>query len=290
MSAVVVAILLSIAAAQTHAVTAVVQERLASRVGGARLLRRRRWWIAVGLAVVASLLRVGALRYGPLTVVQPLSALSLALALPLRAMLVRHRVSAAEWHGAGLTVVGMAGLLLLTASGEPARTLSDLQVTILSVGTFVVLAALLTAAFAATARPVSRSLLHAVGAGVAFGVGSAIAQTVVVETARQGAGALVSPATAVVFVLAGGAMYLAQLAYQAGLAAPLATLTLINPVIAGVIGVTLLGEQYSAGPVGTTLAVVAGAVAARGIMVLTMAGSRNGGRIMIEPEAEAAVR
>ena len=106
------AVMLSIAAAASHALAAVVQERLAARLlresldvswhrGSLRLLRRRRWWIAVGLSATAAVLHVLALRYGPLTVVQPLGALTLVLALPLSAAVVGRRVTTTEWRGAG---------------------------------------------------------------------------------------------------------------------------------------------------------------------------------------------
>ena len=130
------AVMLSIAAAASYALAAVVQERLAARLlresltgalrrGGVRLLRRRRWWIAVGLSATAAVLHVLALRYGPLTVVQPLGALTLVLALPLSAAVVGRRVTTTEWRGAGLTLVGLTGLLLLAASDAPTTTLDS---------------------------------------------------------------------------------------------------------------------------------------------------------------------
>ncbi|HEX2310605.1 MAG TPA: hypothetical protein VHH91_07800, partial [Vicinamibacterales bacterium] len=97
------------AAAASHALAAVVQERLAARLqresltvswrrGSIQLLRRRRWWIAVGLSATAAGLHVLALRYGPLTIVQPLGALTLVLALPLSAVVVGRRVTPTEWR------------------------------------------------------------------------------------------------------------------------------------------------------------------------------------------------
>jgi hypothetical protein len=286
MHALMVAALLSVLAAATHATTAVVQESLAARSarrervgrpGHARFddvlrtLRARRWWIAVGLAITASLLHVVALRYGPLTVVQPLGALTLVLALPLRAAIAGHRVSVAEWRGAMLTVVGLAGLLALTASGRPTHVLGGTEVLALSVASGVLLAVLIGAALT-TAGPIARSLLYAIGAGVSFGVSSAVTQTVVVRTSAEGVSALLAPATVVVLVLASGGLLLAQAAYRGGLGAPLATLTLINPITAALIGVTLLGERYIAGPVGAALAIAAAMVAAHGVLALARSG------------------
>ncbi len=277
---VVLAVLLSVAAAKAHAVTAVVQERLAARlarpsrsagkpfVAAAGLVRHGSWWLAVGVAVTAAMLHVLALRYGPLIVVQPLGALTLVLALPLRAAVIRRKVEPAEWRGAGLTVAGVAVLLSLTATGAPRRTFDPIHMTALSFTTFAVVAVLIVAASLMTRRVV-RSLLFATAAGVAFAVASALTQALVVRGADGGPPTLFRPAAVAVLVLAGGALLLAQAAYRAGLGAPLATLTLVNPIIASVIGVTLLGERYAAGPLGATLAVLAAIVAGHGVLVLT---------------------
>jgi drug/metabolite transporter (DMT)-like permease len=281
MNTLMVAAGLSVVASTTHAVTAVVQERLAARVrvsvqrsggwlsGAVQVLGNRRWWIAVGLAALAALLHVAALRFGPLTVVQPLSALTLVLALPLRAVVIGRRVSATEWRGAALTVAGLAGLLMLTASGKPTQTLSSVQVGMLVGVAGVVLLALVSAARVAS-RLVVQSLLLAVASGVSFGVSSALTQTVVVRVSDAGLVAAASPAAAAVLLLATGGLLLAQAAYRGGLGAPLAALTLVNPVVAGLVGITLLDERYVGGVVGAVAAIAAALVAARGVITLAM--------------------
>ena len=80
MSAVLVTVVLSMFSAVAHAVAAVAQELLASRSPGTGLLRPLAggaWRGSVTLDASAALLHVVALRYGPLTVVQPLGALTL---------------------------------------------------------------------------------------------------------------------------------------------------------------------------------------------------------------------
>lgn len=278
MNALVIAVALASAAAATHATAAVVQERLAARSAPIRpgdperpllanVLRRRQWWIAVALAATAALMQVVALRHGPLTVVQPLGALSLVLALPLRAAIVRHRVSATEWRGAALTVAGLAALLMLTASGRPSDTLRVSEIVGLIAVTVIVAVALAARALV-TRGLVARSVLYAVAAGVTFAAASALTQTVVVRYADHGLAAVFGPAAVAVPVLAISGLLLAQAAYQGGLGAPLATLTLVNPAAAVVIGVVLLGERFVGGAVGAGLALMAGLVATSGIVLL----------------------
>lgn len=70
---------LSLISAVAYALAAVAQERLAGRGAGSslvRLLGTGAWWAAVGLNAAAALLHVVALKYGPLTLVQPLGALT----------------------------------------------------------------------------------------------------------------------------------------------------------------------------------------------------------------------
>jgi hypothetical protein len=65
-------------------------------------------------------------------------------------------------------------------------------------------------------------------------------------------------------------MLLSQASYRgAGLAAPLATLTVVNPVVAAAVGITMFGETFRYGSTGTALALSCGVVAAGGLILLT---------------------
>jgi uncharacterized membrane protein len=269
---------LAVASAAGYAAAAVVQERLAASpdTGPARtatiatVLRRGRWWGSVALNGAAALLHVAALGYGPLTVVQPLGVLTLVLALPLSAAVVRRRVTFPEWHGAALTMVGLVGLLLLTSSAGPLEALLAPQALVIIGVTVGVLLALTT--LAARRSPLSRSLLHATAAGLAFGVSSALAQTLSVHLSQEGPGALLTPVgvveTVAVAALTTAGLLLSQAAYRGGLGAPLAASTLVNPAAAAAIGVALLGQQYTSGTAGAALALATAAVASRGVILL----------------------
>src|SRR4051794_29322523 len=66
------------------------------------LLRRRRWWVGVGVMALGAVLHVTALGLGSITLVQPIGVLSLVLALPIDARLNRRRVVRAEWTSAAV--------------------------------------------------------------------------------------------------------------------------------------------------------------------------------------------
>ncbi|MCA1217566.1 DMT family transporter [Streptomyces sp. 8L] len=272
---------LSLVSAVAYAVAAVAQERLAARTGRERaaaetggglpaLLRRGAWWWAVGLNVVGAMLHVAALAFGPLTVVQPLGALTLVAAVPLGAYRAGRKVSRGEWTGTACTLVGLAAILLAAAGSGPSEALSLPQALGVS-ATAAALAAVLVFSLPG-ARP---GLRHATASGVASGVASALTQTVTVTFTAHGGGRMplwgVAVLAVLVAVFACGGLLLAQASYRGGLGAPLSLLTLANPVAASAIGLILLGERLQGGPLGIAAAGVGAVLAARGVVLLTRA-------------------
>ncbi|MFS4105788.1 hypothetical protein [Streptomyces sp. PD-S100-1] len=270
MSAALLAVLLSLVSAVAYAAAAVAQERLASRAadaGALRLLRSGAWWCAVALNGAAALLHVVALKYGPLTVVQPLGALTLVAAVPMGARLAGRRVVAAEWRGTVLTLLGLGALLLAASGPAPHQVLSPAEALAVAGATAVLIGAL--------SRPGARpGLRHATASGLASGVASALTQTVTVA-ATDHTGPLLSARVVVVALLvaafAVGGLLLSQTAYRGGLGAPLAVVTLANPVAAAVIGLTLLGQGLHGGVRGVLCALAGAALASWGVVELSRA-------------------
>ncbi|MFI9803402.1 hypothetical protein ACIHEJ_03340 [Streptomyces sp. NPDC052301] len=267
-AAALIAVALSLVSAVAYALAAVAQERLASRSAGTGLLRllgTGAWWSAVALNAAAALLHVVALKYGPLTVVQPLGALTLVAAVPLGARAAGRRVTAAEWRGTALTLLGL-GALLVTASGPaPARVLTLTEA--------VAVAGTTAAAIGMLSRPGARpGLRHATASGFASGVASALTQTVTVaatDSSEPGLRTEVIVVAVLVAAFAVGGLLLSQTAYRGGLGAPLAVVTLANPLAAAVIGLTLLGQGLRGGPAGVLLALAGAGLASWGVLLLT---------------------
>ncbi|MET8505089.1 hypothetical protein ABZV60_10605 [Streptomyces sp. NPDC004787] len=288
----VVAVLLSLVSAAGYALAAVAQSRLASASTGGRgalrrLLGRPQWWWAVGLNAAGALAHVAALHYGPLTLVQPLGALTLVAALPIGAYGAHRRVTRVEWRGALWTLAGLVGLVAVTGPVSPDEALDLRETLIVTAATLALIGLLASRGRAAggaggaadgagAGKAGGRGLGHATASGVASAVGSALTQTLTVALARDLPG---GPArwwqTALLAVLiaafAVGGLLLSQAAYRGGLAAPLAVVNIANPAAAAVIGVTLLGETFRAGPWGWLVAAAASLVAARGVVLLTSA-------------------
>ncbi|MFC5799881.1 DMT family transporter [Streptomyces formicae] len=282
MSSLALSVLLSLVSAVAYAAAAIVQERVAVGTPGgpSSLLRDVRWWAAVGLSGVGGLLHVVALAYGPLSLVQPLGALTIVFALPMAALFARDAVragpgarrvaDATAWRGALPATAGLAGLLALTGPADSRPPDGDDR-TVLAAVAFGAIAVLLLLA-RRVRRPVLRGVVLATGSGVAFGVASVFtkiaAEALEVLPGRGTSGLL--PAVLVTAGLAVTGLLMSQASYRgAGLAAPLATVTVVNPVVAAAVGIGLFGERFRFGTAGTVLALVCGAVAAAGLVLLT---------------------
>ncbi|MET9714252.1 DMT family transporter [Streptomyces rochei] len=270
MSALALSVLLSLVSAVAYAGGAIVQEQVAVSSPGAQYapLRRPGWWAAVALNGLGGLLHVVALALGPLSLVQPLGALTIVFALPMAALFVGRRAGATAWRGALMATVGLAGLLALVGASD-AQSLDTAQRIATAGVTGAVVVALMIAGRAAHRHPAVRSILLATASGIAFGMSSVFTKSVAVDW-TGGVSAADLPSMAVIGVLATAGMLLSQASYRgAGLAAPLATLTVVNPVVAAVVGITMFGETFRYGTTGTVLALGCGVVAAGGLILLT---------------------
>ena len=270
MSALALSVLLSLVSAVAYAGGAIVQEQVAVSHPDEQYapLRRPSWWAAVALNGLGGLLHVVALAYGPLSLVQPLGALTIVFALPMAALFVGRRAGATAWRGAIMATVGLAGLLSLVGASD-AQSLSTAQRVFAGLVTAAAVVALMIAGRAAHRHPVVRSVLLATASGIAFGMSSVFTKTVAVDWSG-GVTTADLPSLAAIGVLATTGLMLSQASYRgAGLAAPLATLTVVNPVVAAAVGITMFGETFRYGTAGTALALSCGVVAAGGLILLT---------------------
>ncbi|MFB7454590.1 DMT family transporter [Streptomyces sp. NPDC056194] len=270
MSPLMLSVVLALASAVAYAAAAIVQERVAASATGPRYapLRSPAWWGSVLLNGVGATLHVAALAYGPLSLVQPLGALTIVFALPMAALFVGRRAGRRAWRGALMATVGLAGLLSLT-SGDEGGSLADGERWLLAGAAFGAVAVLFTVAHL-VGRSVLRSIVLAAAAGVSFGIASVLTKAVAEEwTPRSPLAEWTGLLVLSVFAVTG--LLLSQASYRgAGLAAPLATVTVVNPVVAAAVGLTLFGESFRYGAAGTVAALICGTVAAAGLVQLTL--------------------
>ncbi|WJV44879.1 DMT family transporter [Streptomyces flavofungini] len=271
MSALALSIVLSLISAVAYAGGAIIQEQVAAKSALQQYapLRNGAWWVAVVLNGLGGLLHVVALAYGPLSLVQPLGALTIVFALPMAALFVRRKAGSTAWRGAIMATVGLVGLLSLTQA-TASQSLADTERVGLALGTGGAVVTLMLLAHAAHRHPAVRGMLLATAAGIAFGISSVFTKTVAVDWDAHEPLTRQVPSLAVIAVLAVSGLLLSQASYRgAGLAAPLSAVTVVNPVIAAAVGLTLFGESFRYGTAGTAVALACGVVAAGGLILLT---------------------
>jgi drug/metabolite transporter (DMT)-like permease len=264
-------VLLSLVSAVAYAGAAIVQERIASTTPPGRwaLLRRGRWWVSVGLNGSGAALHVAALGLGPLTVVQPLGVLTIVVAAPLAALTVGRPVGPAGRRGIALVALGLAGVLICTGA-RPSRPLgTDAQYAVAGVAAAGVAALVALAVAASRRREGPRSLALATAAGLAFGAASVCVKAVAEGWALTSVAAAL-PVLGLIALFATTGLATAQASYRGGgLAVPLATTTVANPVFAAGVGLVVLDEGFRFGAAGGATALSAAVLTVWGLVVLT---------------------
>ncbi|GHA26191.1 hypothetical protein GCM10010329_56700 [Streptomyces spiroverticillatus] len=277
MNAFALSVLLALVSAIAYAVGAIVQERVAVTDRGHPYapVRRPGWWAALALNGLGALLHVGALVYGPLSVVQPLGALTIVFALPIAAVFLHRRAGRTARVGAVLATVGLAGLLSLTGRADSRSMTGHTELVVAGAALGAVAALFALARW--VRRPVFRSMALAGAAGVAFGIASVFIKSLAVGWSSLGLAGQWEAVPGVVLFAAAGVL-LSQASYRdAGLTAPLATVTVVNPAVASAVGLSVFGETFRYGTGGALLAVAAAVLSAAGLLLLTTDRARDGG-------------
>ena len=285
MSKVDIAALIALCAALASAVGDVIRQRSAQEitdkkaVGHLELfrmtLRDKRWWLGGMAAIVNYSLQAGALAWGSVVLVT-----ALLFALPIYARLTHQRVTRWEWTWAVVLAGALAVVVIVgdPAAGHQRAPLSTWLIVAVVLGPALVLCVL--AARIWHGRPVAAILLALVaGSSLAL---FAVLTKGVVEVAEEGLGDVVgAPEFYPWLVVAVCGMVFQQSAFRAGaLTASLPTMTVCKPVVAGVLGVTVLGETLgSHGPADYVL------IAAVGVVIFATVALARG-----EAASMAAVR
>ncbi|WP_298795915.1 DMT family transporter [uncultured Pseudonocardia sp.] len=278
------AVLLAGVSAVCYAVAAALQQHEAARTGGPeglslgllwRLAQRPRWLLGTAAAGAGAGLHVVALSLGPLTVIQPIGAAALGMAVPLGALLGGRRATRGEWIGAGLVVVGVGALVVVGPRQTPLPLLTGSQLAVMA-GLGALVLAGLTAAARRSRRPRVRAVLLAAGAGTAFGLTSALIRVLAAQLPGPMSGPVHPTAAAVVAFVAVGVL-LCQNAYRdGGLGAPLATLTVLDPLVASLVGIAVFGEAFQGGSIGLLAGTLAAVTATAGVITLARGPDARG--------------
>ncbi|MFL0409690.1 DMT family transporter [Microbacterium paludicola] len=232
-----------------------------------RLLTRPSWVIGTVLLTVAIVCQLSALAVAPLIVVQPLGAVSLVITTLLNAQITGHVPTRKSLTSIGLCVGGIFLFVIVATLFATEHPLSQFELLVVLAILLVVIILLGVAWLMLRHR--MGALFYITAAGVLYGFVATLAK-VVISRFQQGDFdwlTIICLIALVAAAIAGG--YFVQTAYASG--PPdlvIAGLTVIDPIIAVLIGAIVLGEASQAPPWALIVFGIAGATASLGVFLL----------------------
>lgn len=231
------------------------------------LLARPSWVLGTAMLGVAILLQLSSLYFSPIIVVQPLGVIALVITAVMNSRIAKVKLNRGSIRAIAMCVSGVfifVGVAAFTTTSLPIDTtqliiiLSLLAVILVGLGLW----------FALLRHKVS-ILFYVIAAGLLYGFVATLAK-VVLGRIQQGQFEWLT-GLCVVALLAGTALgaYFVQNAYSSG--PPdmvIAGLTVIDPMVAVLIGVAVLGEAAYAPGWAVVVFIISGALAIWGVVQL----------------------
>ena len=277
------AVVFALAAAFSNAVNLITQHKASigapGRERGWRLAlylpRQPLWLLGAAAAVGSYAFQALALHSGPMSVVQPVLITELVFVLVLRRVWIHQEVARAAW-GAVLVVCAALAVFLAAAEptgGHPAPAPAEW----LSAG--LVFGAVIAALAAAGTRgpPARRAAVLAVAAALTWALEATFLKTATGTLAASGIGGMLTDWPIYAFV---AATITGTLLQQAALhVGPLSVsqpfLVITDPFASIVLSVWLFDERFTNSPAKITVAVLAFAVMAAGVTILTRTAPKD---------------
>jgi drug/metabolite transporter (DMT)-like permease len=232
-----------------------------------KLLSRPSWVIGTVMLALAIVCQLSALAVAPLIVVQPLGAIALVITTLLNAQISGHKPTRRSLIAIAACVGGIFVFVTIAALFATEKPVSSGQLV-----TILVLLAVVTLVFAGLwvwLRKRMGALFYITAAGVIYGFVATLAKVVLGKIEQGEFGWLTM--LCLIGLLAATALgaYFVQNAYASG--PPdlvIAGLTVVDPLVAVVIGIAVLGEASQAPPWAIVMYVIAGAIAVWGVFQL----------------------
>lgn len=238
---------------------------------GLRAVARQPGWLT-GLALAGSgtALHAMALVLAPLSVVQPIGVLAVPIAVLLTAQRSRRAPGARVVGWVAMSVLGVAAFVV-TAAGTAVTSQPRTGAPLVAAAVVAVLVAVLAAVGLARSGWL-RCVACATAGAVAFGLVSGLVRAVS-QSIEPGLLGLLDPSVLVAVAVIGVAVvvggWLVQQAFASGPPeVVVACLTVVDPIVAVVLGAVLLGEGAATPPVALLVLGAAGVVAAAGVVGL----------------------
>lgn len=280
-----IAALLALGAALFIAISDVIHQRTAHDVDGslgpialfARLLGDRRWWSGSAVAGVGFGLQAAALGLGSVLLVEAVLVTSLLFALPISARLSSRRLSRSLWLWAALLAAAEAVFITV---GHPTAGQSRADLGTWSQALAVLVPVLVCCLLGARIWPGRvAAVLLAVVSATSWGLFAVLTKGVVGLLGRGPGELLAAPEFYGWAAVALAGTVFQQSSFRAGpLTASLPTMTVVEPVVAGVLSVALLGEVLRPGRAGVVTLTVAVVVMIAATVALSRSEALGGDR------------
>lgn len=258
------AVVLALWAALLFAVASVAQQRGTAGISDdealgagmvSTLARRPVWLMGIGADVAGFGVQAAALAVGSLLLVQPLLVTTLVFALPMAAWADHRRLTRREWTWAAVLAASLVVFLVLgePTAGRDDAPLSDWIPVAVVIGPLVAGCVLAGSVLPHGTR---RSLALAVAAGLLLGVAGPLTKTAVAGFDDGIAAGIAGWELWAMAVCASLGTFWQQSSYQAGdVQTSLPAVTVLKPVVAMALGLTLYEETLTVGEAGDVLLV-----------------------------------
>lgn len=234
---------------------------------------RNKWWLIGTLVIgLGALLHLIGVSLAPVTVIQPVGILAVVFSVLVAARRKRRAPSGKMWGAIACAVIGIVGFTVFSARSAA----HDTEI----VFGRIIVASVLVWACAAVFAVVGvkgayriRCLAWACGGAFIYGLATALMKTMLVVFERSGSNALHLPfllslAGVLTCYAVGG--WLIQQGYASGPAEiVVGSMTVVDPLVAVVFGIAVLGEGANIGPLAAIGMVAMGSLASTGVFLLS---------------------
>ncbi len=235
------------------------------------LLTNRRWLLGLTLVGIGATAHIVGLMMAPVTVVQPVGILAVPWSVLLAARIHGFAPTRQIWGAVAMTVVGIVGFTLISASTAAHQT--ELPATAIIIACVVVYAMGGLLGFLGMHGSASRRcIMWASGGSFFYGLSSALIKTIT-ELVREG-GFLQRPLFWVALAFLVGCYLLGGWMVQQGYAngpaeIVVGSMTTTDPIVAVTFGMAVLGEGVRVGLGDAVGMLLSGGVAVAGVVVLS---------------------
>lgn len=232
------------------------------------LLNTRGWLVGTGLVGFGAGLHVIALLLAPISIVQPVGVLAVPLAVLFVSRLSQRPPTKRVWGFVTMTVSGIAVFVVLAATHDSHTDQLDDHLTLGAAGLLTVVTAGCVLLAVRGPRS-SHCLAWAAAAATAFGLGSALLRALVLAWHHGAALSWLGVIAAWMLIGWAAGAWFQQQAYAAGPPeVVLGALNVIDPLVAVLFGVLVLGEGNLLTPLVVLVMTGLGVIAAAGVILL----------------------